>query len=47
VNPLNTSSVQLVTCNQLWPTMKRIANRGSEHAEYYCDIDVPNVSKAI
>ena len=26
MNPLNTSSVQLVTCNQLWPTTKRYAN---------------------
>lgn len=47
MNPLNTSPMQLHTCNQLWPTTKRNANRETEHAEYCCDIDVSNYSKAI
>lgn len=47
MNPLNTSPVQLLTCNQLWPMTKWITNRGLEHAEYYCNIDVSNYSKAI
>jgi len=34
VNPLNTSLEQLITCNQLRPTKKRIINREPEHAEF-------------
>lgn len=47
MNPLNTSLEQLLTCNQLQPTTKWIANWNPEHAEYCCNIDVSYYSNAI